>query len=68
MDFLLEQMITKIEFVEAYDLPTLERKIEEQIEVNKALLLDVHAVRHQVTFDPNFNKMLYTAVIHFKKK
>ncbi|WP_195574426.1 DUF2536 family protein [Paenibacillus sp. 1001270B_150601_E10] len=66
--FILENMETKIELYEAYDLKTLERKIEEQIEINKALLLDVHHIQHQVTFDPNRNKMLYTAVVHFKGK
>ncbi|NOU94500.1 DUF2536 family protein [Paenibacillus sp. LMG 31456] len=68
MEFILDKMETKIEFFEAYDLTTLERKMEEQINMNKALLLDVHSVQHHVTFDPNRNKMLYTALIHYKVK
>jgi hypothetical protein len=68
LDFILETIETKIEFFEAYDLKTLERKIEEQINNNKALLLNVHAVQHQVTFDPNAGKMLYTASVHFRVK
>ena len=68
MDFILDTLETKIEFFEAYDLATLERRIEEQIHNNKALLLDVQAVQHSVTFHPNLNKMLYTAVVHYKIK
>jgi hypothetical protein len=68
MEFLLDKIETKIEFFEAYDLITLERKIEEQINNNKALLLEVQNVQHQVTFNPNLNKMLYTALVHFKEK
>jgi len=68
MQFTLEQIETKVEFFEAYDLVTLERKIEEQIQNNKALLLDVQAVSHQTTYNPSLNKMLYTAVVHFKRK
>jgi hypothetical protein len=44
MDFILDKMETKIEFFQDVDLKNLERKIEEQINNNKALLLDVHAV------------------------
>ena len=68
MDLFLETIETKIEFFEAYDLKSLERQIETQIDNNKALLLDVRAVQHQATFDPIRNKMLYTAVVHFAKK
>ncbi|WP_248924678.1 YrzA family protein [Paenibacillus hamazuiensis] len=68
MGFILDKIDTKIELFEAYDLRTLERKLEEQIDNNKALQLDVHSVQHQVTFDPNAGKMLYTAVVHFKLK
>ncbi|RAV08333.1 DUF2536 family protein [Paenibacillus contaminans] len=68
MDFILDIIETKIELFEAYDLAALEKKIEEQIEINKALMLDVHKVEHQVTFNPVLNKMLYTALIHFKAK
>jgi len=68
MGFILDKIESKIEFFEAFDLKTLEKKIGEQIENNKALLLDVHAIEHQVTFHPLQNKMLYTAVVHFKGK
>ncbi|CAG7619238.1 hypothetical protein PAESOLCIP111_02194 [Paenibacillus solanacearum] len=68
MEFILDKIDTKIEWFEAYDLKTLEKKIEERIEINKGILLDVHSVQHQTTFDPNRNKMLYTAVVHFKAK
>lgn len=68
MDLVLDKIENKIEFFEAYDLHTLEKKMEEQIQNNKALLLTVHSVQHQVTFDPLRNKMLYTALVHFKAR
>jgi hypothetical protein len=68
MDFLLDSIQTKIELFQEYDLKTLEKKIEDQIQNNKALMLDVHAIQHNVVFDPNVNKMLYTAAVHFKGK
>lgn len=68
MDFILDRMETKIEFFEAYDLRTLERQIDEQMNMNKALMLDVHSVQHQVTFDPNKGKMLYSAAVHYRVK
>ncbi|MFB6365057.1 YrzA family protein [Paenibacillus elgii] len=64
----LDKIENKIEFFEAYDLKTLEAKIDTQIENNKALLLDVFSISHQVAFDPNAGKMLYSAVVHFKVK
>jgi len=68
MDFRLDRIDNKIEFFQAYDMLMLEHKIDEQIENNKALLLDVHAIQHHVVFDPNAGKMLYSAVVHFKAK
>ncbi|RXZ76716.1 DUF2536 family protein [Paenibacillaceae bacterium] len=68
MDFILDKMDTKIEFFEAYSLKTLEAQIDQQVQINKALLLDVHAIQHQTVFDPAREKMLYTAVVHFKTK
>lgn len=68
MDFILDKIETKIEFFQAYDLRSLESKIEEQIQNNKALLLGVHSVQHTAVFDPNANKMLYTASVHFQMK
>ena len=57
----------KIEFFEARDLQTLERKINEQIGHNKSILLSVHSVSHNVTIDDKGHP-LYTAVVHFKAK
>lgn len=68
MDFILDRMENKIEFFQGYDLRTMEKQIAEQINNNKALLLDVFAIQHQTTFDPNAGKMLYSAVVHFKAK
>ncbi|MNR08946.1 hypothetical protein D3C85_1251250 [compost metagenome] len=68
MDFILDRIENKIEFFQAYDLKTLEMKINEQIDNNKALLLGVHAIQHHTVFDPNAGKMLYSAVVHFKVK
>lgn len=68
MDFRLDLIENKIEFFEAYDLKTLELKINQQIENNKALLLDVFTVNHQAVFNPKTEKMLYSAVVHFKAK
>lgn len=68
MDFILDRIDNKIEFFQAYDMKTLEKQINEQIDNNKALLLDVFAIQHHIVFDPNANKMLYSAVVHFKVK
>jgi hypothetical protein len=68
MEFRLDLIETKIEFFEAYDLKTLEQKIDQQIEINKALLLDVHSISHQAVFHPLAEKLLYSAVVHFKAK
>ncbi len=66
MSFSLDLIDTKVECLQAYDFQMLERAIATQIEHNKALMLRVHAVQHQVTFDPTRDKMLYTAVVHFR--
>ncbi|MCA0753783.1 YrzA family protein [Paenibacillus sp. N4] len=68
MDFRLDLIETKIEFFEAYDLKALEQKIDQQIETNKALLLDVYSVTHQTVFNPKTEKIHYSAVVHFKAK
>ncbi|RIX59376.1 DUF2536 family protein [Paenibacillus nanensis] len=68
MEFKLDLIETKIEFFEASTIQALEERIEKAIETNKALMLDVHAVSHQVTFDPRSEKMRYTAAVHFKLK
>jgi hypothetical protein len=67
MSFILDKIENKIEFFEAYDLVTLEKKINEQIENNKAaLMLNVFSISHHVVFNPLKNKMLYSAIVHFK--
>jgi hypothetical protein len=66
MSFFLDKIENKIEFFEAYDLMTLEKKINEQIENNKALMLNVFSLSHNVVFNPLQNKMLYSAIVHFK--
>jgi hypothetical protein len=67
MDFKFDLIEDKIEFFEGYDLKTLEKKINEQIDHNKALLLSVHSVSHQMHVDEN-GKPFYSAVVHFKAK
>ncbi|MDN8591776.1 DUF2536 family protein [Paenibacillus sp. 11B] len=65
MEITLDMLKDKVECLQAYDFRELERAIEERIGMNKALLLRVKHVQHQVTFDPLRNKMLYSAVVHF---
>ncbi|MFS0726039.1 YrzA family protein [Paenibacillus sp. 1P07SE] len=68
MEFSLSRIENKVEFFQAYDLKTLEQRIDTQIENNKALMLDVASVQHQAIFDPNASKIVYSAVVHFKAK
>jgi hypothetical protein len=68
MEFSLDLLETKIEFFEAADLMTLETLIERAIEINKALMLDVHHVSHQMAFNPRADKLHYSAVVHFRLK
>ncbi|WP_394233043.1 YrzA family protein [Niallia oryzisoli] len=65
MNFQLDFIEDKVEFYEAHDIKTLEKKINAQIEVNKAILLKVHSVSHQMHVDEN-GRTLYSAVVHFK--
>lgn len=44
MNFQLDFIEDKVEFYEAHDIQTLEKKVNAQIEVNKAILLKVHSV------------------------
>lgn len=67
MNFQLDLIEDKIEFFEAYDLKTLEKNIQIQIENNKAILLSVHHVSHQMNLDEN-GRRHYSAVVHFKAK
>ncbi|RDU35112.1 DUF2536 domain-containing protein [Neobacillus piezotolerans] len=57
----------KIEFFEAADLKTIEKKIATQIEVNKAIMLRVHSVSHQMHVSEE-GKTYYSAAVHFKLK
>lgn len=68
MDFRLDLFEHKIECFEAYTLQELEAKIAAQVDNNKALMLEPYSVSHQATFHPQREKMLYTAVVHFKLK
>lgn len=67
MQFHLDLLEDKVEFFEAVDLASLEKKIEQQIEHNKAIMLGVHSVSHQMHIDPD-GRTFYSAVVHFKLK
>lgn len=68
MSFNLSLINDKIECFEAFTMAELEKKIEIQIENNQALLLEPYRVEHQTLYHPEFQKVLYTAVVHFKLK
>ncbi|WP_071395849.1 YrzA family protein [Bacillus tuaregi] len=65
MKFQLDLIEDKVEFYEALDIKTLEKNINQQIEVNKAILLKVHSVSHQMHVDDN-GRTYYSAVVHYK--
>lgn len=67
MNFQFELIEDKVEFFEANNLKTLQKKIEAQIDENKAILLSVHSVSHQMHVNEN-GQMYFSAVVHFKKK
>ncbi|WP_071460214.1 YrzA family protein [Bacillus massilinigeriensis] len=67
MNFSFDILEDKVEFFQATDLKELERKINDQIEVNKAIMLSVHHVSHAMHVDSD-GKPLFTAVAHFKAK
>ncbi|WP_078552703.1 DUF2536 family protein [Bacillus alkalicellulosilyticus] len=64
----LDRIEDKIECFEAFDLKTLELKINEQVENNKVLLLQVHHISYNVQVDPQMDKLKYSAIVHFKAK
>jgi hypothetical protein len=68
VQFKLEVLEDKIEFFEANDLKTLEKQINEKIEQNKAIMLEVHHVSHQMSIDYEHGRKYYSAVVHFKLK
>jgi hypothetical protein len=67
LDFQFELIEDKVEFFEAVDLKSLEQKINKQIEINKAIMLSVHHVSHQMHLDDK-GRLFYSAVVHFKAK
>jgi hypothetical protein len=67
MNFQLDFIEDKVEFFEANNLQTLQKKIELQIDENRAIMLSVHSVSHQMHVNEN-GQTYFTAVVHFKKK
>lgn len=67
MNFQIEFIEDKVEFFEAHDLKSLEKKIEVKIDENKALMLGVHSVSHQMHVTDK-GQTYFTAVVHFKLK
>ncbi|APH04300.1 DUF2536 family protein [Bacillus weihaiensis] len=65
MNLQLDLIKDKVEFFEAINVKELEKKINEQIVNNQALLLSVHSVSHNVHSTPD-GRTIYTAVVHFK--
>ncbi|TYR82328.1 DUF2536 family protein [Priestia megaterium] len=68
MNFQFDMIEDKVEFFESHDLALLEKQVNEKIEQNKAILLEVHHVSHQMSVDYEHGKKLYSAVVHFKLK
>ncbi|PLS15590.1 DUF2536 domain-containing protein [Bacillus sp. M6-12] len=67
MNFQFDIIQDKIEFFEAESLEKLEQKIQGQIDVNKAILLEVQSVSHQMYVSED-GRRFYSAVVHFKAK
>ncbi|WML59647.1 DUF2536 family protein [Neobacillus sp. PS2-9] len=67
MNFQFDLIEDKVEFFEATNLKTLQKKIESQIDENRAIMLGVHSVSHQMHMNEN-GQTYFTAVVHFKKK
>ncbi|WHY76278.1 DUF2536 family protein [Neobacillus sp. WH10] len=67
MNFQFDLIEDKIEFFEANNLKTLQKKIESQVDENRAILLGVQSVSHQMHVNEN-GQTYFTAVVHFKKK
>ncbi|PRS39045.1 DUF2536 domain-containing protein [Bacillus sp. RJGP41] len=57
----------KIEFFEGESIKNLEEKIQSQIEINKAIMLQVESVSHQMYVSEE-GRRFYSAVVHFKAK
>ena len=67
MNLQLDLIEDKIEFFEAESLKSLEEKIQARIEINKAIMLQVHSVSHQMYVSEE-GRRFYSAVVHFKLK
>jgi hypothetical protein len=65
MSFQLDLLKDKIELFEATSINELEKKINEQIVHNQAILLSVHSVSHQMHVNEE-GKRFYSALVHFK--
>lgn len=65
MNLHLELIEDKVELFEARDLKTLEKKINDRIEINKSILLKVYSASHQMHVDQS-GATFYTALVHFK--
>lgn len=65
MEFSFDLIEDKVEFFEALRLSDLEKQIQKQIEINKAIMLSVYSVSHQMHVTED-GKTLYSAVVHFK--
>lgn len=63
----LDLIQDKIEFFEAESLKILEQQIQTQIEINKAIMLHVHSVSHQMYVSEE-GRRFYSAVVHFALK
>ncbi|WP_100406625.1 DUF2536 family protein [Bacillus solitudinis] len=68
MSIYLERIEDKIECFEETSFEALENKINDQIDVNKALLLEVYHVQHHIYHHHKSGYPIYTAVVHFKAK
>jgi hypothetical protein len=67
MNLQLDLIEDKVEFFEAENLKTLEENIQSRIEINKAIMLQVHSVSHQMHVSDE-GRRFYSAVVHFKLK
>ena len=65
MNLQLDLIEDKVEFFEAESLKTLEESIQSRIEINKAIILQVHSVSHQMHVNDE-GRRFYSAVVHFK--
>lgn len=68
MSIHLDRIEDKVECFEEESSQALEKRIAEQIENNKVLLLHVSSVQYSVYLHPRTELPMYTAVVHFKAK